>query len=152
MEVSGVRSACVTESSKAVRKRSPSRAASVWPSCSTARARSMATAISVPMASRVWRERIVPGNSQAANGAHAHRTGTKQRLLRMHRSLALRAPHRFEALYIEMRNSRPGAIYFLFFGEKKRAAPTSNVSTICAGIRLSSSITLPDSRRLLAEE
>ena len=75
IEVSGVRKSCVTESSRADFSRSPSREASVFPSSSTARARSKAMAISVPNASSVCAGKQPPGNSQAADRprSHAHR-------------------------------------------------------------------------------
>src|SRR5216684_4283092 len=60
MEVNGVRKSWVTESSSADFSRSPCLSASDWPSCSTARARSMAMATRLPTASSVCRESLAP--------------------------------------------------------------------------------------------
>ena len=120
MEVSGVRSAWVTASSRAVRSCSPWRAASVWPSCSTARACSMAMAMSVPIASTVCRGRIVPEVPSVPIARTPSRTGRKQRPFGTSNH-GLRADHdRLEALGVELRSDRAGAVDFLLLGEEER--------------------------------
>ena len=138
IDVSGVRRLCVTDSVSAVRKRSPSRVASVCPSCSIARARSMATAINVPIASSVWRERVEPEIPRLPIGRTPSRTGTKQRLFGTSITGSSRATMAFRLSISRRGITGPERYTFCFSESSKAAAPTSKVFTICAGIRLSS--------------
>ncbi len=120
MDVSGVRSACVTASSSAVRSFSASRAASVCPTCSTARACSIATAINVAMASSVCRESTVPEIPRLPIGLHAHAHGQKADAVgRVNHRLVARQ-NRLQAFGIELRNHRPRAVDLLLVGQKQR--------------------------------
>ena len=80
----------------------------------------MATAIKVPMASRVCRERMVPEIPRLPIGRTPMRTGTKHTLLATSTTGSSRATTAFRLSSIEMRDHRTGAIYFLLIGEKQR--------------------------------
>src|SRR5256885_9320346 len=70
MDVSGVRKLCVIESSNADFSRSLCRSASVFVSCSTARARSIAIPSSVPTASSVCRVSLAPDTPKLRSEEH----------------------------------------------------------------------------------
>ncbi len=79
-------------------------------------------AISVPIASSVCRERIVPEIPRLPIGCTPMRTGTKQTLLAASITGSSRDRIVFEAFGVEQRYHRAGAIDLLFI-RKQRAPP-----------------------------
>ena len=66
----------------------------------------MAMAISVPMASSVWRESIGPEIPRLPMGRTPSRTGTKQTLLAASISGSSRSDHGLQGFDIELRDHR----------------------------------------------
>ena len=120
MDVSGVRSACVTASSRAVRNCSPWRAASVCPSCSTARACAIAMATKRRNGLQGLQRKRPAGNSQAANRAHAEADRNETEAVGRIDHGFLARHHRLQTVGIEAGNHGSGPVYLLLVGKKER--------------------------------
>ena len=143
MDVRGVRKSCVIASSRADFRRSPSRAASVFPTSSIACALSTATAIRVPSASSDCLESTGPEIPTLPRIRVPMRSGAKQTLCSSSIWRSSRAIIAFKESASSCGRFIPERYIFCLSTRNNAAAPTSNISTIWRGIAFNNSMGFP---------